>query len=112
VQLKIKRTATVQTVSVGTDTASSTSARFDEMAGGVVLVDGNTASATFTTWASSDGLTFAALAGADGAAATLTIPAGGAAVAMPDPAHAVRYIRLVSSVPLGTSVAVSVALKS
>lgn len=110
--IRIQRQTMVQRITVGTSTASSTSARFDDAAGGSIVVKGNTASATLTVWASQDDATFAPLAGADGAAATLTLPASDAAIDVPAAAFAARYVRLVSSTPLSAGTTVTVALKS
>jgi hypothetical protein len=111
-QVKLKRVSAVQTVAVGTDTASSTSARCDHMAGAAIVVRNLTASATFTVWGSSNDSTFAALAAADGSAATMTIPSDGSAVAVPDAVFAVPFIRFVSDSVLSTAASVSVVFKS
>ncbi len=110
--LKIKRIVNVQSVTVGTDTASSSSARCDHMAGAAVIVRGNTASATFTVWGSADDVTFGTLMGADGATATLAIPAAGGAVDVPGAAFAAPYLRFVTSAALSTAASVAVAFKS
>ena len=111
-QVKLKRMTSVQPVTVGTGTVSSTSARCDNMAGAALRVVGVTASATLTVWSSSDDATFAALAGADGAAATLTVPTDGGMVAVPDAAFAARYVRFVSGTPLSTAAVTAVVFKS
>lgn len=111
-QVKIKRTTSVQAVGIGTGTASSTSARCDNMAGAVLRITGVTASATLTVWGSSNDVTFAAVAAADGAAATLTMPADGGAIAVPDAVFALPYVRFVSDAALSTAASAVVAFKS
>ena len=111
-QVKMKRTVAVQTVAVGTATTSSSSLRFDNMAGAVVAVNGNTASCTFTVWGSGDNATFRVLAGTDGVAATLTIPADGGMVDLPAAAFAAPYLRFVTSDALSTAASVAVGCKT
>lgn len=110
--VKIKYQSRTQAVTVGTGTASSSSARLEDMAAAVVAVSGQTASATLTVWGSPDDATFAVLHGSDGAAATLTIPSTPAVVAMPDAVYGTRFVRLTSDVSLSTAATVIVAAKS
>lgn len=106
------RTRNVDAV-VTTSVSSSTSLPCGDVAGGVVIVSGVTASATLTIWgATSASGTFARLYDAGGAAATLAVPADGGAVAMPDAAFALQNMKLTSSSDLGTAAAVVVVLKT
>lgn len=106
------RTRNVDIV-VTTSVSSSTSLPCGDVAGGVVIVSGVTASATLTVWGtSSAGGTFAPVFDAQGAAATLVVPADGGAVVMPDAAYALRHLKLTSDSDLGTAAAVVVTLKS
>jgi hypothetical protein len=106
------RTRNVDIV-VTTSVSSSTSLSCGDVAGGVVIVSGVTASATLTVWgAPSAGETFAPVFDADGAAATLVVPADGGAVVMPDAAFALGNLKLTSSSSLGTAAAVVVMLKT
>ncbi len=106
------RTRNVDVV-VTTSAASSTSLSCGDVAGGVVIVSGVTASATLTVWgAPSAGGTFAPVFDAGGAAATLVVPADGGAVVLPDAAYALRHLKLTSQSELGTAAAVVVMLKT
>lgn len=106
------RTRNVDAV-VTTSVSSSTSLPCGDVAGGVVIISGVTASATLTVWgASSEGGTFAPVFDAGGAAATLVVPADGGAVVLPDAAYGLRTLKLTSSSDLGTAAAVVVMLKS
>lgn len=106
------RTRNVDAV-VTTSVSSSTSLPCGDVAGGVVIVSGVTASATLTIWgaSSADG-TFVPVFDVGGAAATLVVPADGGAVVMPDAAYALRHLKLTSQSDLGTAAAVVVMLKS
>jgi hypothetical protein len=106
------RTRNVDAV-VTTSASSSTSLPCGDVAGGVVIVSGVTASATLTIWgaSSADG-TFVPVFDVGGAAATLVVPADGGAVVMPDAAFALRHFKLTSQSDLGTAAAVVVMLKS
>ena len=97
---------------VTTSVSSSTSLSCGDVAGGVVIVSGVTASATLTFQGSHDGQTFAPLFDAGGAAATLVVPADGGAVVLPDAVYALRHLKLISDSDLGTAAAVVVMLKS
>lgn len=97
---------------VTTSVSSSTSLPFADVAGGVVIVSGVTASATLTVYGGRDGATFAAVFDAGGAAATLVVPADGGAVVIPDAAFPLRFLKLVSDSDIGTAAAVVVMLKS
>lgn len=110
--VKIKRQSRSQSVTVGTSTASSTSARCEGMAAAMLIVSGHTASATFTVWGSSDGVTFSTLYGSDGSGSTLPIPATAAVVAMPDSVFGSRFVRLTTDAALSTSATVIVGVKS
>jgi hypothetical protein len=99
-------------VTVGTSVTTSTSLPCGDVAAGVVLVGGVTASATFTIHGSADGQTFAPVFDAGGSAATLVVPADGGAVAMPDAVYGLKHLKLTSSVDIGTAAAVVVSLKS
>ena len=106
------RTRNVDVV-VTTSVSSSTSLLCGDVAGGVVIVSGVTASATLTVWgATSAGGTFAPVFDAGGAAATLVVPADGGAVVLPDAAYALRHLKFTSQSELGTAAAVVVMLKS
>ena len=107
-----RRTRNVDVV-VGTAVSSSTSLPCGDVAGGIVVIGGVTASATLTVWgASSAGGPFAPVFDASGAAATLVVPAEGGAVVMPDAAFALGTLKLTSSSSLGTAAAVVVMLKT
>ena len=107
-----RRTRNVDVV-VTTSVSSSTSLPCGDVAGGVLVISGVTASATLTVWgASSASGTFAPVFDADGAAATLVVPADGGAVVMPDAAHALRHLKLTSDSDMGTAAAVVVMLKT
>jgi hypothetical protein len=110
--VKIKHLSRSQTVTVGTSTAASTSARCDDMAAGVVVVSGHTASATFTVWASPNDSSFAIVYGSDGAGSTITIPAPAAVVALPDAVFGVPFVRLTSDSALSTAASVVIGVKS
>lgn len=99
-------------ITVGTSVATSTSLPCGDVAAGVVLVGGVTASATFTIHGSADGQTFAPVFDAGGSAATFVVQADGGAVAMPDAVYGLKHLKLTSSVDLGTAAAVVVMLKS
>ena len=100
-------------ISVTTGVSSSTSVNFGDVAGGVVLVSGVTASATLTIWgASSAGGTFAPVFDAGGAAAAVVVPTDGGAAVLPDAAFALRHLKITSDSDLGTAAAVVVMLKS
>jgi hypothetical protein len=106
------RTRNVDAV-VTTSVSSSTSLPCGDVAGGVVIVSGVTASATLTVWgaSSADGQ-FVSVFDTAGAAATLVVPADGGAVVMPDAAFALQNMKLTSSSDLGTAAAVVVVLKT
>ena len=106
-----RRTRNMDAV-VTTSVSSSTSLACGDVAGGVVIVSGVTASATLTVQGSHDGQTFVPVFDASGAAATLVVPADGGAVVMPDAAFALRHFKLTSQSELGTAAAVVVMLKS
>jgi hypothetical protein len=105
------RTRNVDIV-VTTSVSSSTSVPCGDVAAGVVIIGGVTASATFTVHGSADGLTFAPVFDAGGSAATLVVPADGGAVVLPDAVFALRSLKLTSDIDLGTNVPVVVTLKS
>jgi len=92
--------------------ATSTSLPCGDVAAGVVLIGGVTASATLTVYGSADGQSFASVFDAGGSAATLTVPADGGAIALPDAVYGLKHLKLTSSVDLGTAAAVVVMLKS
>jgi hypothetical protein len=99
-------------VTVGTSVAACTSLPCADVAGGVVIVSGVTASATFAVYGGADGQTFAPVFDAGGSAATLVVPADGGAVAIPDAAYPLRFLKLVSDSDIGAAAAVVVMLKS
>jgi hypothetical protein len=100
-------------VVVTTSVSSSTSLTCGDVAGGVVVISGVTASATLTVWgAPSAGGTFAPVFDADGAAATLVVAADGGAVVLPDTVYALRHLKLTSDSDLGTAATFVVMLKS
>jgi hypothetical protein len=106
------RTRNVDVV-VTTSVSSSTSLSCSDVAGGVVVISGVTASATLTVWgAPSAGGTFAPVFDSSGAAATLVVAADGGAVVLPDAAYALRHLKLTSQSELGTAAAVVVMLKT
>ncbi len=105
------RTRNVDIV-VTTSVSSSTSLPCGDVAAGVVIIGGVTASATFTVHGSADGLTFAPVFDAGGSAATLVVPADGGAVVLPDAVYGLKHLKLTSSSDLGTAAAVVVSLKS
>lgn len=97
-------------ITVGTSVTVSTSLPCGDVAGGVVIVSGVTASATLTVHAG-NGTTFAPVYDASGAA-TLVVPADGGAVSLPDAVYPARYLKLTSESDIGTTAAVVVMLKS
>ena len=99
-------------ITLGTSVMTSTSLPFADVAGGVVIVSGVTASATLTVYGGKDGATFAPVFDAGGQAATLVVPADGGAVVIPDAAYPLRFLKLVSDSDIGTAAAVVVMLKS
>ena len=105
------RTRNVDIV-VSTSVSSSTSLSCGDVAGGIAIISGVTASATLTVYGGRDGTTFAAVFDAGGAAATLVVPADGGAVVIPDAAYPLRFLKLVSDSDIGTAAAVVVMLKS
>ena len=98
-------------ITVGTSVATSTSLSCGDVAGGIVIVSGVTASATLTIHAG-NGTTFAPVYDASGAAATLVVPASGGAAPLPDAVYPARYLKVTSDSELGTGAAVVVMLKS
>ena len=105
-----RRTRNVD-ITVGTSVATSTSLPCGDVAGGVVIVSGVTASATLTVHAG-NGVTFAPVHDASGAAATLVVPAAGGAVPLPDAVDPARCLKFTSDFDIGTAAAVVVMLKS
>jgi hypothetical protein len=99
-------------VTVGTAVATSSTVDVRDVAGGMVLVGGITASATLTIYGSHNGSEFAPLYGFDGQAATMTVAADGGASPLPDAMYPLRFVRIVSDNDLGTAAVVTVALKS
>lgn len=97
---------------VGTSAAASSPVPCGDVAGGIVVVSGMTASATFTVHGSVDGQTFAPLFDSSGAAAAVVVPAGDSAVPLPDAVYPVRGVKLVSGSNIGTAVTVVVMLKT
>lgn len=98
-------------ITVGTSVATSTSLPCGDVAGGVVIVGGVTASATLTVHAG-NGATFAPVYDSSGAAATIVVPADGGAVSLPDAVYPARYLKLTSDSDIGTTATVIVMLKS
>jgi hypothetical protein len=105
------RTRNVDIV-VTTSVSSSTSLSCGDVAGGIAIISGVTASATLTVQGSYDGTTFAPVFDASGAAATLVVPAEGGAVVLPDAVYALRHLKLTSDSDLGMGATVVVMLKS
>ena len=99
-------------LTVGTAASGSSSMLMADMAAGVVIVSGITATCTLTVFGSHDGATFRALYGFDGAAATLAVPADGGAMTLPDAVYPLRFVKLVSGTDLGTAANVVISLKS
>lgn len=97
---------------IGTSTATSTTLRVGDTAGGAVIVSGITATATVTVYGSPDDATFSPVYGFDGTLATMTLAADGGAVALPDAVYPLRFVKLVSDTGLGTAASVVVSFKS
>ena len=99
-------------MTVATAASGSTSMLMADMAAGVVIVSGTTATCTLTVFGSHDGETFRALYGFDGAAATLAVPADGGAMTLPDAVYPLRYVKLVSGTALDGAATVTLQMKS
>ena len=99
-------------ITAGTSVTTSTSLPCGDVAAGVVLIGGVTASATLTVYGSADGQSFASVFDAGGSAVTLTVPADGGAIVMPDAVYGLKHLKLTSSSDLGMAAAVVVMLKS
>jgi len=99
-------------LTVATAASGSSSMLMADMAAGVVIVSGTTATCTLTVFGSHDGSTFRALYGFDGAAATLAVPADGGAMTLPDSVYPLRYVKLVSGTALDGAAIVTLQMKS
>ena len=99
-------------MTVATAASGSSSMLMADMAAGVVIVSGITATCTLTVFGSHDGATFRALYGFDGAAATLAVPADGGAMTLPDSVYPLRYVKLVSGTALDGAAVVTLQMKS
>ena len=99
-------------LTVGTAASGSSSMLMSDLAAGVVLVGGITATCVLTVYGSHDGATFRALYGFDGAAATLAVPADGGAMTLPDSVYPLRYVKLVSGTALDGAAVVTLQMKS
>ena len=99
-------------VAVGTAAAASTAMLMNDMAAGMIHVDGVTASHTLTVYASGDGTTFVPLYGFDGQPATVNVNAAGGSAVLPDAVYPLRFVKLVTGTDMGTAASVVISLKS
>ena len=99
-------------LTVATAASGSTSMLMADMAAGIVIVSGTTATCVLTVYGSHDGNTFRALYDSNGAAATLTVGADGGAMTLPDSVFPLRYVRLVSGTVLDGAAIVTLQMKS
>ena len=114
---KIRRKFKAVPVTLATGTAAATTIRWDDAAGGAVLLGtGATAATTIQLWASgsTDG-TFGRLYDATGSAADITLAQSATEArvySLPDAAYGVGAIKLVAASAAGTAVSCTVLLKT
>lgn len=114
-EIKILRRSKTQTLSVSTAVSGSTSCRMEDAATGIVIVrSASTAAATLAVWAShAAGEPFVPLADSDGNSVAIALnTATDYAYSLPLAVAGARHFKLVANADLGTSVSVSVAIKS
>jgi len=116
---KIRRKYKALTVTLGTSEANSTAIRWDDVAGGtLVLGTVNTAATSVQIWAASAvGGTYGRLYDASGSAADVTlagaeVSANSTAYALPDAAYGAGAIKLVAGQAAGTAASATVLLKT
>lgn len=114
---KIRRKFKAVPVTLSTGTAAATTIRWDDVAGGAVLLGtGATSATTIQLWASgtTDG-TFGRVYDATGSAADITLAQSATEArvyALPDAAYGVGAIKLVAGQAAGTAVSCVVLLKT
>ena len=114
---KIRRKFKALPVTLSTATAAATTIRWDDVAGGAVLLGtGATAATSIQLWCSgtTDG-TFGRLYDAAGAAADITLAQSATEArvyALPDAAYGVGALKLVAGQAAGTAVSCVVLLKT
>lgn len=114
---KIRRKFKALSVTLSTSTASATTVRWDDVAGGALLLGtGSTSATTIQLWASgsADG-PFGRVYNADGSAANITLamsPTSSTVYAMPDACYGVGAVKLVAGQAEGTAVSATVLLKT
>ena len=116
---KIRRKYKALTVTLGTSEANSTAIRWDDVAGGtLVLGTVNTAATSIQIWAASAvGGTYGRLYDAAGSAADVTlagaqVSASATAYALPDASYGAGAIKLVAGQAAGTAASATVLLKT
>lgn len=114
---KIRRKFKALSVTLSTSTASATTVRWDDVAGGSLLMGTvATAATSIQLWCSgaTDG-TFGRLYNADGSAADITLAAStteARTYALPDACYGVGAIKLVAGQAAGTNASCTVLLKT